>query len=421
MSTQHPILLVLASVSFGLLGCGTSAAPADGGAVDSGAADAVDVPVAPTDVPTADAGSALVLTATLSGRQAVPPAYTTAATGTVTFTLSPDRTLLSYMVTHTILLPLSTQLHLGLAGEAGAMMLPLTNSGGLTIGTSGLTPEQARAIVEGRTYVNITSSSFPSGELRGQVVQPGEAVYTARLSADQENPPNAVESSGVAEFLVDPTANRLRFVVHTAGMAMPPTGAHIHTGAAGINGPVLIDLAEGGSSLANDFLGTRPITAATVADLEAGRWYVNTHSAAIPAGEIRGQILRPGERLYLARMTGAEEVPPVVTTATGTLGVIVGADRDRVSYEGAVTGVTPTAAHLHAGAVGMSGDVVTPLTIAGNTLRGTATLTATGDAGVPLLTGLSAGTIYANVHSMTNAGGEIRGQLRPAPAPAPTP
>lgn len=421
MRIQQPILRVLASVSFGLLGCGTSASPADGGAIDSGAADVIDVPVAPTDVPRVDAGSALLLTATLSGRQAVPPAYTTAATGTVTFTLSPDRTLLSYMVTHTILLPLSTQLHLGLAGEAGTMLLPMTNSGGLTIGTTGLTSEQARAIVEGRTYVNITSSSFPMGELRGQIVQPGEAVYTARLSADQENPPNTLESSGVAEFLVDPTARRMRFVVHTRGMTVPPTGAHIHTGAAGTNGAVLIDLAEGGSSLATDFLGTRPITAETVADLEAGRWYVNTHSAAMPAGEIRGQILRPGERLFLARMTGAQEVPPVVTMATGALGVIVGADRDRITYEGAVTGMTPTSAHLHAGGVGVIGDVVAPLMMVGGALRGTATLTATGDAGVPLLTGLTAGTVYANVHSMTYTAGEIRGQLQSAPAPTSTP
>jgi len=411
MMLHRRIALVLASVSFGLAGCGDSSTPVDAGPSDSGVADVVDVPVTPADVPMVDAGSPLVLTATLSGRQVVPPAYGTTASGTVTFTLSPDRMLLSYSVTHTILLPLATRLHIGLAGEAGAMALSLTNAGGTTIGTTGLTAEQSRAIMEGRAYVNITSSSFPEGELRGQIVQPGEAVYTARLSGDQENPPVTATGSGIAEFLVDTTANRLRYVVNVTGMSMPSTGWHIHTGGAGFNGGVLIDLSDPGPVPSNAVSGARPITAASVADLEAGRWYVNVHSAANPAGEIRGQILRPAERLFIARMNGMEELPPVTTMATGTLGAIMSANRDSLAYDGVVMGVTPMAAHLHRGALGVGGDVVTPLTIMGSNLRGTAALTAAS----PLLTALPMGGIYVNVHSTMFPAGEIRGQLLAAP------
>lgn len=411
MMLHRRFALVFASVSFGLVGCGSSQTPTP--ITDSGVADVVDVPVAPADVPMVDSGSPLMLTATLSGRQVVPPAYGTSASGTVSFTLSPDRSLLSYTITHTILLPTSTRLHIGLAGESGAMALSLTNSGGTSIGTSGVTPDQVRAIIEGRAYVNITSGLFPEGELRGQIVQPGETVYTARLSADQENPPTtATSSNGLAEFLVDPTANRLRFLVHVTGMTMAMTAAHIHTAAAGFNGPVLIDLVDPGPVPSGDFSGTRPLTAATLADLDAGRWYVNVHSAGSPGGEIRGQILRPAERLYIARMNGMEELPPSTTMATGTLGVIVNANRDSLSYDGVVTGVTPTAAHLHRGAMGVGGDVVTPLTIMGSNLRGTAALTPAS----PLLTALPMGGIYANVHSAMFPGGEIRGQLLPAPA-----
>jgi hypothetical protein len=109
-------------------------------------------------------------------------------------------------------------------------------------------------------------------------------------------------------------------------------------------------------------------------------------------------------------------VPSTNSTATGTLGVIVSANLNSLAYEGSVAGVTPTAAHLHMGAVGMSGDVVQPLMLTGMNLRGTAALTATGDAGIPLLTALAGGTIYANVHSTMFPNGEIRGQLRLTPA-----
>ena len=426
MSFPHRFALVFASASLGLLGCASGGSPADGGAdagvTDLGATDAgatdlggPDVPVVPQDVPT-DAGGATVLTAALTGRQVVPTAYASTASGTVTFTLSPDRSLLSYTITHTILLPTSTRLYLGLAGGAGTMLLALTNNGGTTIGTTGLTPDQAQAILEGRTYVSIASSAFPDGELRGQVVQPGEVVYTARLSADLDGRGNAGAPGGVAEILVDAAASRLRFAVHTAGLVTVPMQAHIHTGSAGNDGPVVIDLAPVGVPFAADFLGTRTLTPANLADLESGRLYVNVHTMG--DREIRGQILRPGERLYFARLSGSEEVPPVTTPAGATLGLIVSAERDRVTYLGEVTGLMPTAAHLHAGAPGAVGDVVTPLVLMGNFLRGSAALTATGDAGVPLLTGLAAGTIYANVHTAMYPMGEIRGQVRVVPAPS---
>ncbi|MDB4928765.1 MAG: hypothetical protein JWM10_1249 [Myxococcaceae bacterium] len=413
MSTPRLLGFAFTSVSLFLAGCGNSPAPTP---VDSGAADVgFDVPAAPADVPRVDAGTPLVLQATLTGRELVPPSYTSAATGTVTFTINAERTLAQYSITHSILLPTATRLYLGLAGEAGAMQLSLTNNGGTTIGTTGLTPDQVRALTEGRMYVQINSGNFPDGELRGQLVLPGESVYAARLSPEQENPPATATSSGVAQFMVDPTANRVRYVVRTTGLMMPATLSHIHTAVAGANGAVLIDLATAGVALTDEFTGSRPVPAGTISDLEAGRWYVNVHSAAFPAGEIRGQILRPGERMYYARLTGAEEVPPSGSTATGSVQVIVSANRNSLAYEGAVAGVTPTAAHLHAGAVGANGEVVQGLTLTGMNLRGNATLTATGDAGVPLLTGLAAGTIYANVHSAMFPNGEIRGQLRAAP------
>jgi hypothetical protein len=410
MRLHHSSLLLCAFASFGLVACGDDpATPTDGG-TDAGASDApavTDTPVT-TDTPAADVpAAAQTFSAALSGRQEVPAVYDTTATGTATFTLSADRTSLTVMVTHTILLPTGAHIHTGLAGEAGAVLVPLSTTPAVITGTVTVTAEQAAAIEEGRAYVNIHTAAHPDGEIRGQIVRPGETLYVARLSPDQENPPTASTGSGLGEFLVNPATLRVRYVVRTAGLTGPATMAHIHTGAAGTNGGVTVDF---GSTLGATIAGERPITAVT--DLEAGRWYANVHTAMAPGGEIRGQILRPGEQLFIGRMTGAEEVPAVTTTATGSTGVIVGADRDRLTYDGTVTGMTPTAAHLHEAPAGMNGSVVVPFDVTGMTFRGTFTVLPTST----VVAALNAGNVYANAHSTMFAGGEIRGQMRRAPA-----
>jgi hypothetical protein len=67
------------------------------------------------------------------------------------------------------------------------------------------------------------------------------------------------------------------------------TAAHIHTGAVGVNGGVLYPLTL--TSIGAQ--GTQAITTADLANLEAGNFYVNAHTAANPGGEIRGQIGKP--------------------------------------------------------------------------------------------------------------------------------
>lgn len=382
---------------------GNDATTADTPTVSDGATDAA----TPGDAP--DAATPSMYTATLSGRQEVPAVYTTSASGTATFLFNADRTIVTYMVTHTILAPTAAHIHLGLAGESGAVAVPLSSTPAVIAGTVGVTPEQRAAIEEGRAYVNIHSAAFPDGEIRGQIVRPGETVWTARLSGDQENPPTASTATGLGEFLVNGSGGVMRYLVRTT-LSAPPTMAHIHTGAIGVNGPVTIDFASSGAILGATFSGTRPVTSTT--DLEAGRWYVNTHSTMFPSGEIRGQLLRPGEVAYVGRMTGAEEVPPVTTMASGSVGVIVGADRNRLTYDGALSNIDPTAAHLHMAPAGMNGAVVVPFTLTGTSLRGTFMI----PAGSTLLADLDAGNIYANAHSSMYTGGEIRGQMRRIPA-----
>ena len=124
--------------------------------------------------------------------------------------------------------------------------------------------------------------------------------------------------------------------------------------------------------------------------------------------------VEPEAEVYTATLTGANETPPVTTTATGTgTFIVTGNDINYViTIANWPAGRTVTAAHIHS-------RPIRPDTAAGvllgwttgsiTTAGGSGTITAT-DA---QLTAIRAGGTYFNVHSSVNAGGEIRGNLVP--------
>jgi hypothetical protein len=106
-------------------------------------------------------------------------------------------------------------------------------------------------------------------------------------------------------------------------------------------------------------------------------------------------------------LTGEQEVPPVITSGSGTGEIKVAADG---SVSGAITthGVPGTMAHIHQGAVGTNGPVVITLH------RGEAgvwTVPPSSRLTEDQLALFRAGELYVNVHTDTNKGGEIRTQL----------
>ena len=116
----------------------------------------------------------------------------------------------------------------------------------------------------------------------------------------------------------------------------------------------------------------------------------------------------PGSGAMKVSLTGAEEVPPVQTGASGS-GSFRVAEDGTVSGSVSTTGMAGTMAHIHQGAKGQNGPVIVPLTKSGDTYSvpdGRKLTQAQIDA-------LKAGNLYVNVHSDKNKGGEIRAQLAP--------
>lgn len=110
---------------------------------------------------------------------------------------------------------------------------------------------------------------------------------------------------------------------------------------------------------------------------------------------------------YTAALTGAQEVPAFTTTATGTFEGVFNTNTKILSYTITYTGITPTAWHIHKGAIGVAGNVLFDLGTTFTTPYTGATIALTTEQEVNLTTGL----LYVNIHSVNSAGGEIRGQI----------
>jgi hypothetical protein len=108
-------------------------------------------------------------------------------------------------------------------------------------------------------------------------------------------------------------------------------------------------------------------------------------------------------------LSGNQEIPPVVTSASGIGPIIVGPDRS-VTGSVTVSGMSPTVAHIHEAAAGANGAIVIPLSKTAENIWTVPAGTKLTDAQVE---SYKAGTLYFNIHSAAYKGGEIRGQIRP--------
>jgi len=117
-----------------------------------------------------------------------------------------------------------------------------------------------------------------------------QVKFKADLSAANEVPAVTLAGKGTATASLDTSTKTLTWTVDYSGLSGPATAAHIHgPAAAGANAGVLVPFT---GDLANPIKGSATLTDAQITDLEAGKMYVNIHTAVNKAGEIRGQLVR---------------------------------------------------------------------------------------------------------------------------------
>ena len=112
----------------------------------------------------------------------------------------------------------------------------------------------------------------------------------ATLDSKAEVPANTSAGKGTAEVDYDPASKKVSWKVTYSGLSGPATAAHFHGPAeAGKNAGVAVAIPNAGTSPVE---GSATLTDAQAADLVAGKYYINIHTAANPGGEIRGQVTK---------------------------------------------------------------------------------------------------------------------------------
>jgi hypothetical protein len=134
--------------------------------------------------------------------------------------------------------------------------------------------------------------------------------------------------------------------------------------------------------------------------------------------------------VFVATLSGGEEVPPVVTNSSGRARVTFNATFTKASFELTVNnGKKITQAHIHCNVAGMNGPIILFLEgfhapgwnvdgqwIDNATLQRSNIVDTTCGSTLPAIArAIENGRGYVNAHSVANPGGEVRGQLRPAP------
>lgn len=181
------------------------------------------------------------------------------------------------------------------------------------------------------------------------------------------------------------------------------------------------------------------------AAMGSGNVYINVHSDMNPSGEIRGDIMEgvmEGAKFMAIPLSGDAQVPPVMTSASGTITMAYSAFAETIVYSLVIANPDAIAlygaagVHIHCGGVGMNGDVVVTLVPGGNS-DSSLTVALTSEINnmnvmpgvcddvldiptlwMAMMDGVPG--LYVNVHSEPSPNGEIRGDIGVPAMPMPT-
>ena len=112
----------------------------------------------------------------------------------------------------------------------------------------------------------------------------------ADLKGSNEVPPNSSAGSGTAQATLDTATKVLTWTIAYKDLSGPVVGAHFHgPSEPGKNAGIVVPFKTVEKS---PIQGSATLSDAQIADLLAGKWYANIHTAANPGGELRGNMAK---------------------------------------------------------------------------------------------------------------------------------
>lgn len=119
---------------------------------------------------------------------------------------------------------------------------------------------------------------------------PRPLKFSAALNIGQEKPhPKGTKAGASGRFTASLSGATLTWKLSFTHLSGPATASHIHSGAKGVNGSILVLLC---TPCASPVTGTSTLTSAEIDAMKTRKTYVNVHTTRNPSGEIRGQITR---------------------------------------------------------------------------------------------------------------------------------
>jgi hypothetical protein len=112
-------------------------------------------------------------------------------------------------------------------------------------------------------------------------------VITVPMTGKQESPAGSPTGKGTAKITLNDTKGQVCFKLSWSGIGNP-SAAHIHKGAKGKAGPVVIPLFSGTAKKSGCVSASKSLVAAIIK--KPGSYYVNVHNAKYPNGAVRAQL-----------------------------------------------------------------------------------------------------------------------------------
>jgi CHRD domain len=223
--------------------------------------------------------------------EAETPAGDPVATGTATLRLRAGQKKVCYTISaRNLPRAVAAHIHRGKAGVAGNVVVPLKtpNAAGKSKGCAKASKALVRSMIKrpGAFYVNVHTGEFPAGAIRGQLKGSSSdfgRIITRTLNGTTE--PNAT-GSAVLRFRPGLVCYRLT----VANVTLPTIGAHIHKGAAGASGGVVVPFTPPGANGTSDGCATAEQSLIDEILGNLPGYYVNVHTKEHQGGAIRAQL-----------------------------------------------------------------------------------------------------------------------------------